>query len=907
MNTASMPGAQAGKPPTLPRAQRRHDVAELKKRAETVRRRIGHVPSADALKRLAADFKQHGLADAGRLDQIEASGTLDGDDEHRLVAYAALVKAAAPTMADRLLDEAARLHGADRFELAALSPVRDGRPATGGRLPQDRDRLRAWIIPRIGYENAYLGAQKRSDRWSGTAAANGEEIADYQHLVLDFDRPPGVSAEAWEPVRDELAATMRALEPKAINFSGGGTQAWFGLEPTTDRAEMDRRHRLFRATMAALDVALGGKAKVDDVSDPPRIMRAPWSINVPNKAKLDKGREIALAYPLHQGEGRTWNPDELDVAIRAAFGAPAASFTAAASATTSSATTSTADRAPSLDALRKIVKLIPNTGDFDSRDDWVAVGHAVWGAAGGDPEGRAIFCDWSDQWPGGGDPEAAGRLYDGIRDSGIGWNYLLGLVRKYHPGAGAELDFENDPVSQQEIAAAAEAAGAPPGWLVEMNAGHFIALIGGKTTVCREGFDTELERPILEFMSPQDFTQLYRHRKVRVGADTRGTPIMKGLGAAWLDHEDRRQYDRAVFLPGKKAGPRDYNLWRGWGVEPKPGDWSLFRAHIVGVICGDDAKLAAWFLDWCALMVQRPWEKPETAIVLRGPEGAGKGIVVRALGEIVGLHFKHLLHPKHLVGAFNAHFADALLLFADEAFFAGDRAIGGVLKGIISEPTVTIERKGKDVITAPNRLRIVMATNEEWAVPAGKGARRFAVFDIAPLWAQDTGYFAPLAKELKAGGLAAFMYDLLARDISNFDHRTAPKTKALTDQKLHSLTGIDRWWYDRLAAAFEVPAGVKPGLEDQDVWQHEVSKGGLYSEYKEWAGRTRAEFRVSAEPQFWIAMNKLCPKAETFRPRSTAGTRPWMVRLPPLAEARAAFEREIGDRIDWGEPADTEE
>ncbi|MEI7607240.1 MAG: hypothetical protein WCJ64_07635 [Rhodospirillaceae bacterium] len=449
MDTLSMPGAQAGSPLTVPRSQRRHNEAELKKRAENVRRRIGHAPPAGALKRLAAGFRQHGLADAGRLDQIEQGGFLDGDDDHRLAAYAALIKAAAPTMADKMLDEAARLHGADRFEIAALSPVGTGRASFSGRLPEDRNRLRNRIIPLIGWENTYLGAQKRSDSWSGTTAANADEIADYLHLVLDFDRPAGVSAEAWAPVRDELVSLLVPLAPKLIDNSGNGVQAWFGLVPNSDRAEIERRPRLFSSAMAALGVALADKAKVDDVSDAARIMRAPWSVNVLNKAKRDKGCEIALAYPRHQGDGKVWNPDELDAAIRTVFGAPAAATIS--STPTTNTSTAAADRAPSMEALRQVVGLIPNAGDFDSRDAWVAFAHAVWGAAGGDPEGREIFCAWSAQWPGGGDPEAAGVLFDGIRESRVGWGHLLGLARKYAPGAAAALTFADSPVDPADL------------------------------------------------------------------------------------------------------------------------------------------------------------------------------------------------------------------------------------------------------------------------------------------------------------------------------------------------------------------------------------------------------------------------------------------------------------------------
>ena len=82
-------------------------------------------------------------------------------------------------------------------------------------------------------------------------------------------------------------------------------------------------------------------------------------------------------------------------------------------------------------------------------------------------------------------------------------------------------------------------------------------------------------------------------------------------------------------------------------------------------------------------------------------------------------------NAKHLTGNFNGHLRDTVLLFADEAFFAGDRAHVGVLKALITEPTLTIEAKYANAVQMPNFVHLMMASNEEWVIPAGPEARRF--------------------------------------------------------------------------------------------------------------------------------------------------------------------------------------
>ena len=41
---------------------------------------------------------------------------------------------------------------------------------------------------------------------------------------------------------------------------------------------------------------------------------------------------------------------------------------------------------------------------------------------------------------------------------------------------------------------------------------------------------------------------------------------------------------------------------------------------------------------------------------------------------------------------------DKLVVYADEAFWAGDKKAEGVLKAMITEDTIQIEMKGKDVV-----------------------------------------------------------------------------------------------------------------------------------------------------------------------------------------------------------------
>src|SRR5262249_30889666 len=151
-------------------------------------------------------------------------------------------------------------------------------------------------------------------------------------------------------------------------------------------------------------------------------------------------------------------------------------------------------------------------------------------------------------------------------------------------------------------------------------------------------------------------------------------------------------------------------------------------------------------------------------------------------GHLFGRHYMQVSNPSHLVGNFNAHLRDTVLLFADEAFYAGDKKHEGILKTLITEDTIPIESKGVDVVTCPNFVHLIMASNEPHIVRAGIDERRFLVLDVGEGHKQDIEYFKAIASELENGGYANLLDFLLRYDLSGFEVRTVPGTAALSEQ-----------------------------------------------------------------------------------------------------------------------------
>ncbi len=294
--------------------------------------------------------------------------------------------------------------------------------------------------------------------------------------------------------------------------------------------------------------------------------------------------------------------------------------------------------------------------------------------------------------------------------------------------------------------------------------------------------------------------------------DKNGAPERTQIAAWWLQRFDRAEATRFCFRPDLPPAAQingQVNLWQGYGITPAPGDWGMLREHLRAYVARGDQEHFTYILRWMAWVVQNPGLRAEIVLVFKGLKGSGKNTAFDTLCLMLGQHGKAVANPKHFTGNFNAHLQDCALLFANEAIPPNDKAAEGVLKALVTDASMPIERKGVDVEHAPNCLSICMASNERWCVPASLDERRFTVFEIDPAGVRDPEYWAELHGQLDAGGRAAMLHDLLALDLTGWHPRKRPpKTAALVEQQVHGLRGADAVVYDMLASG--IARGVLP-------------------------------------------------------------------------------------------------
>ena len=425
----------------------------------------------------------------------------------------------------------------------------------------------------------------------------------------------------------------------------------------------------------------------------------------------------------------------------------------------------------------------------------------------------------------------------------------------------------------------------------ELNKRHAVTIIGGKVRILDEKLDA-YGKIFSQDISKYDFHSLYENKKIpNPLAGQKGQPKFIQLSQAWLNSPVRREYDGQIFAPKGIKNSRYYNLYKGLAIEPIKGDWSLLREHIHNIICNKNLQRFCWLEAWMARIVQDPGgEKPGTAVVLRGEKGVGKGIFVEAFAKIFGINYRLITKASQAIGRFNSTLECCILLFLDEAFFAGDKSSDGVLKSLITSDHFEIEPKGKESYQAPNHVNCIIASNNKWTVSAGKNERRYFALKVSDRKRKKYDYFAAIRDQMEMqGGTEAMLYDLLKLDISEFNLRAAPKTAELAEQIINGFSPPEKFWFDLLKSNFEI--------DKMDGF----TKPEFYEIYRKYCDDKKYnDYRLTN-----VALGKKLKEYSnvdiTGRGKTdiVTGVRPWLYRFDDKNILKKRFEQLYDIEFDW--------
>lgn len=203
----------------------------------------------------------------------------------------------------------------------------------------------------------------------------------------------------------------------------------------------------------------------------------------------------------------------------------------------------------------------------------------------------------------------------------------------------------------------------------------------------------------------------------------------------WVRDPDRSEFRGIVIEAPDYDGPA-WNVWRGYAVEPKAGDASLWVDYIERILCGGDKELAAWVMSYVADGVQRPWSvHPKTALALRGGQGGGKSFLGDMLVRIMGDHgAKEVAERERLFGRFNRELFGTAFILAEESIFVGDKRLTDKLKSFVVSPRWTYEQKFLATFTGKNVHRLIVTTNDHQVIDLDDDDRRWTIIEVETMF-----------------------------------------------------------------------------------------------------------------------------------------------------------------------------
>lgn len=246
-------------------------------------------------------------------------------------------------------------------------------------------------------------------------------------------------------------------------------------------------------------------------------------------------------------------------------------------------------------------------------------------------------------------------------------------------------------------------------------------------------------------------------------------PIYRGAFKVWTESASRHVFRKVVFT-NEPQGADVYNLYRGLGVEPKPGKCGLILKHIDEVMCAGDKDAAASMVKLAAWQIQNIGKPSRVVVVTKSKnQQAGKGIILGDLmAKIFGPSGFVPAALDQVLGRFNDRIRGCSFVFLDEVLFAGDRKAADAVKSLSTCSEIGIEPKGLPIIKCPIAVNMWLSSNHDNAAHIEEGDARYWVLNVSEHRIGDHAYFAALAKEIESGGREAFAHHLLNVDISNF-------------------------------------------------------------------------------------------------------------------------------------------
>ena len=312
----------------------------------------------------------------------------------------------------------------------------------------------------------------------------------------------------------------------------------------------------------------------------------------------------------------------------------------------------------------------------------------------------------------------------------------------------------------------------------------------------------------------------------------------------WLHNNPHIRVKREIkIIPPDLKVPADvYNAWRDFKMltvktyTPKPEAVKLICDHIK-ILCNHDEYCYDYFIKWIACLIQFPSKKlPMPVFVSR--EGGGKGSLLRFFSTVLGSSkILQTQEPsKEVWGEFNSLMLNSYLVCLDEISKKEMAGCEGKIKGLITEPTIRINDKGKSRFEVESYHKFIAFSNPDAygnePMNTTDGDRRKWFVQCSDELVKNKPYFDKFYKTLDDvdSMKTVFEYFNTLADAESVNSMDLPVTEYNQNLKDMAVPPLIMFMNDFMTT------NVKPT----------VTTGELFGRLKEWTGRTGIRYECNS-------------------------------------------------------------
>lgn len=324
-----------------------------------------------------------------------------------------------------------------------------------------------------------------------------------------------------------------------------------------------------------------------------------------------------------------------------------------------------------------------------------------------------------------------------------------------------------------------------------------------------------------------DLITAYEHIE---GKKEGGVPFIN----MWLRYEKMKKYDDIGVYPNPKLCPSNiFNMWRPFAMEAFTDDYEpnttgldIIKNHI-RILCNNEEPVYDYFIKWVAQMIQYP-EVKTIVPTLISKQGAGKGTFLKLMTKMLGN--KKVLETtepsRDVWGQFNGLMNNAFLVNLNELSKKETMESEGKIKGLITDPTLAINNKGKDQYQIVSHHRFIITTNKEDPIKTEKDDRRNLIIRSSDEKVGDKEYFNKINEYLEDINVIRTCYDYFKsiKDMDKFGLIPLPKTEYQENLKELYKSPIEMWLEDFTRTHYNEETVEKLGSEifgEFEFWRRE--------------------------------------------------------------------------------------